>query len=318
MGKFIKTAAKEIGKTAGLPAPKKKRMNKKRLYDTVCGWIFLSPALLGFVAFTLLPLVLSFYYSFTEYNMLSTPIFIGFRNYTNMFKLASFNTAVKNTMLFATVVVAMNIVLSFAVAYLLNIKLKGMPVFRTIFYLPCIIPGVAGAFIYSNLFDASTGYINQVLKWFGLQPSPFLTDPKTAVFTIIIMGLWGMGGPMLIWLAGFKSVPNSLYEASKLDGARWWQDLFHITIPLCTPMIFYNMVTDVIGGLQTFGSVYLLTNGGPQDSTVTLVMLIYNRGIGYHQMGIASAIAWFLFAITMALTLVLFATKKWVYTEDGR
>lgn len=318
MSELIKTVAQGVDEKLTPSAPQKRKINRKKLYDTICGWIFLAPALLGFVAFTLIPLALSFYYSFTEYNMLSTPVFVGFRNYVNMFKLASFDVAVKNTMLFATVVVAMNIVLSFAIAYLLNVKAKGMPIFRTIFYLPCIIPGVAGAFTYGNLFDSSTGYINQVLKWVGLQPSPFLTDPKTAVFTIIIMGLWGMGGPMLIWLAGFKSVPTSLYEASKLDGARWWQDLFHITIPLCTPMIFYNMVTGVINGLQTFGSVYLLTSGGPQGATTTLVMLIYDRGIGFNQMGIASAIAWFLFAITMILTLISFATKKWVYTEDGK
>lgn len=294
-----------------------KRGNRKKTYDTVCGWIFLSPALIGFLAFTIVPVLLSLYYSFTEYNLLSAPVWKGIDNYINMFRLADFKTAVKNTLLFATVVVVMNLVLSFSIAYLLNSRLKGISVFRTLFYLPCIIPGVAGAFTYGNLFDASTGYINQILQAIGLPAQPFLTDPKTAVPTIIAMGLWGMGGPMLIWLAAFKSVPQSLYEAARIDGSKWYQDLVHITIPLCTPMIFYNAVTGVINGLQTFGSVYLLTNGGPQGSTVTLVMLIYNRGIGYYQMGLASAIAWFLFAITMIMTLILFATKKWVYTEDG-
>ena len=161
-------------------------MSRKKIYDTICGWVFLSPAIIGFVAFTFLPLVLSLYYSFTEYNMLSPAKWVGFKNYVDMFKLAHFDVAIVNTMLFATVVVVMNIVLSFTIAYLLNVKIKGMPVFRTLFYLPCIIPGVAGAFTYSNLFDSSTGYINQILKWIGLPPSPFLTDPQTAVMTIIM------------------------------------------------------------------------------------------------------------------------------------
>ena len=289
-------------------------MKTKRI---IAGYGFISPVLLGILMFTVGPIFFSLYVSFTEYDNISKPVFIGIDNYTRIFKDNLFLSSIGITFKFAIVSIVTSLFLSFFLAYMLNAKVKGISVFRTIFYTPVIIPAIAGSFIFSDLFNVNYGWLNMIIEKMGFQPYAFLSSEKTALTSVIIYSLWGMGGSMLIWLAGFKGIPPSIYEAAEIDGANGWHKLLKITIPMSTPIIFYNLITGVIGNLQAFGQFFIMTNGGPNGSTTTMVLNIYNNGISYLEMGYASSQAWLVFLIIFVLTMIVFKTSGWVYYGES-
>lgn len=296
-----------------------KKISPKKIRATVAGYLFISPVIVGMLVFSLVPLIESFYTSFTLYDNVSAHQFVGFQNYAEMFNMPLFWKAFKNTVVYACVSIPVNIVCSFFLAWLLNFNVKGVKIYRALFYSPCIIPIVASTVVFADLFNPTFGWFNQILKAVGLPPYTFMTKPETAMPSMIIYSMWSMGGSMLIWLSCFNSIPKELYEAAAIDGANGFQKLMKFTVPLSTPIIFYNLVMGIIGGLQLFAQVYLLTNGGPLDSTLTVVMMIYNYGINYMEMGIASAMAWFLAIVIVILTVITFITRKyWVYGEEDK
>ena len=290
---------------------------KNKLITIICGYIFISPVVIGMLIFTAVPLIVSLYTSFTEYYNVGEHIWIGIANYQAGFKLPLFWKAMKNTFFYAGISIPVNMFGSFFLAYMLNAKIKGQKIYRAIFYSPCIIPTAASVIVFADLFNPTFGWFNQILETFGLPPYTFMQEVETAMPSMIIYSMWNMGSSMLIWLAAFNSVSTDLYEAAEIDGANWSVKLFSITFPLVSPVIFYNLVMGIIGGLQLFAQVYLMTNGGPLQSTTTIVMLIYNYGLLQMDMGFASAMAWILAFIIMILTAITFITRKfWVYSED--
>lgn len=293
---------------------KEKRKNQRK--NTAMGYLFLSPVIIGMLIFTLGPILFSFFVSFTQYNDLSFQKWVGFDNYVNMFRNELFVHSVWFTLGFSALSVPLGLFVSFFLAYVLNKSYRGMKIYRAIFYVPVIIPTVASTIIFRDIF-AQRGVLNDLLFRIGLPPYGFFDEPGTAFVSVLIYSLWGAGGSMLLWLAGFHSVSESYYEAAEIDGAGEWIKLFFITLPMTTPMIFYNLVMSIINSLQSFSQIYMLTNGGPLGSTNTMVLIIYNHAIKYRESGIASAMAWFLFLIVFALTMTVFKTNKWVYYEGG-
>ena len=291
---------------------------KANVRENVSGYLFILPVILGLLVFTLTPFLLSFYYSFTDFDNLNPPNWVGLANFARMFGDENFWNSVKVTSIYAVVTVVLSLSLSFLLALVLNLRYRGMKVFRVLLYTPVIIPGIAAAAIWGDMFNSTyVGIVNRFLSVFGIEPFPFFTSSKTALFSMIILSLWGLGGNMLIWIAGFNGISPSLYEAAELDGAGRVRKLVSITLPMMTPVIFYNLVMGIITALQAFGPAYLLTGGGPLDSTNFLALNIYNTAIGRLEMVYASAQAWFLFVVIIGLTIVVFATSGWVYYGDG-
>ncbi len=291
---------------------------KVKLKRTVTGYVFLLPVIIGLALFTVLPLVKSFYYSFTEYNNITPPINVGLQNYKDMWSQMFFTKSVINTFVYAFISVPLGLFCSFFLALGLNAKLKGIKVFRALFYLPVILPAVASGILITDLFSYTYGIYNRIFMALGLGRFAFFTSEKTAMLSLIVYSLWGMGSSMLIWLAGFKSVSDTYYEVAKIEGGGPVWTLLHVTVPMTTPTIFYNLIMGIINSLQVFTPVYVITSGGPNGSTSTLAYMIYTFGMSYRKMGLASAMAWFLFVIIMALTLFVYKTNKWVYYEGGK
>lgn len=287
---------------------------KRLLFKNITGWLFISPVVLGLLIFTLWPMLSSLYYSFTKYDVLSAPEWVGFKNYIKIFTVdKGFLNALWITLKYTIIVVPATTLLSFALALLLAGSLKGINAFRTIIYLPCIIPGVVSSLLWLDVFSVDYGIANRILNFFGIQNFPWLTDYRTALPSMMFMTLWGLGGGMVIWIASIRSIPESFYESAKLEGISWPKKIWHITIPMCSPVIFYNLVMSIIGTFQTFGPSFIMTNGGPNDSTTFYVLKVYNDAFVSLKMGYASALSWVLFIIILILTLVVFKTSGWVY-----
>ena len=287
---------------------------KKAFMKNLTGWIFISPVLLGILIFTLWPMLSSFYYSFTKYDVLSAPQWIGLKNYIKIFTLdQGFYNALWITVKYTIIVVPVNLMLSFGIALVLAQKIKGINVFRTIIYLPVIIPAVVGSLLWLDIFSPDYGIANRVLSAIGIHNFPWLTDYRTALPSMMFMTLWGLGGGMVIWIASIRSIPDSFYESALLEGIKWPQKIWYITIPMCSPVIFYNLIIGIIGTFQTFGSSFIMTGGGPNDSTMFYVLKVYDDAFVSLKMGYASALSWVLFVIIMLLTLLVFKTSGWVY-----
>lgn len=290
---------------------------KTKLYRILTGYAFLLPVIIGLVLFTVWPLCKSFYYSFTEFDNILPPVWIGFKNFTEMWQEPFFVQSISNTFVYAFVSVPLGLFCSFFLALMLSTNLKGIKVFRALFYLPVILPAVASGILILDLFSYTYGIYNRILMMLGLSRFPFFTSENTALFSLILYSLWGMGASMLIWLAGFHSVSETYYEVAKIEGGNALWTLLHVTVPMTTPTIFYNLIMGVINSMQVFTPVYVITSGGPNGATSTLAYQIYIYGLSYWEMGMASAMAWFLFVIIMLLTLLVFKTNKWVYYEGG-
>lgn len=299
---------------------KTNKLNAKNIHrrvkikQNITGWLFISPVVIGFLVFTVYPMIISLVNSLCDYNGIKAREFIGLGNYIYMWKDELFRYSLKITFKFTFISVIVNMVLCISFALLMNANIKGVVVFRVLAYLPCLIPSAANAIIWKDLMSASAnGRFNQILTGLGLEPFPFLTDPDTALFSMFFMGLWGLGGGVLMWLANLKGISPSYYEVARLEGANRVQQLIKITLPMLSPMIFYQLITSTIGSLQAFGASMLMTAGGPMNSTYFLGLLIYNTGLKEMNMGYSCAMAWVLFAIIAVLTLLIFRNSKWVY-----
>lgn len=291
---------------------------KTMVKKSYVGWLFTLPLVLGLLIFTFYPMLMSFVYSLSDFNGVEQFNFIGLKNYIKIFTVdKEFWPVLGNTFLYALITVPLSLVLSYLLALMLNRDLKGIGVFRVLYYLPVVIPGVVSGLLWKNVFDPTYGLANSLLNSMGLPSSQFLESSSTAMLTIIFMSLWGLGGNMVLWLSALKNIPPELYEAAMLDGASPFRKLISITIPLSTSMIFYNLITGVIGSLQTF-STYIIANNngkGPDNSLYFLAVKIYNTAFAGTklQYGYASALSWVLFVIVGLLTITVFRTSKWVY-----
>ncbi len=308
----------------------KTQLKRRSLLDRLGWFAFILPVVLGVLIFSFYPMVISLYYSFfkTYTGTTNMPSFyvngflnFGVFNYKKLFTLDSeVWIALRVTFTYAIVVVPLSLVLSFLVALLLNSQVKGIGVFRVIYYLPVIIPTTISGLLWADFFDARFGLANNILASLRLPESRFLTSAQTALPTFMAMQLWTLGASMILWLSALKNVPQSLIESAKLDGAGPLRRLWKIIVPMCTPILFYNLITGIIGALQLYGPVMTLMgqNGaGPDNALLFYAYKIYGTAFADWNMGYACALAWFLFVIIAALTALIFRTNKWVYYGDG-
>ncbi len=281
-------------------------------------YLFISPWIIGFILFGAGPIIASAVISFTDWSLLSSPRWVGLANYERLFTDRLFSVTVKNTFIYAIGSVSLGIVAGFLLALLLNQKVWGMSLFRTIFYLPSVVAGIATALLWVNIFHPDFGLINYTLGQFGIQGPGWLQSPTWAMPALIMMSVWGAGGGMVIYLAGLQSIPEHLYEAAALDGAGPLRKFWHITVPMMSPVIFFNMIVGIISSLQAFVLILVMTNGGPANSTLVYGLYLYRTAFQYFEMGYASAMAWVLFIIIMLITAVQFRlASRWVYYEGG-
>lgn len=297
----------------------KQRKSRFARREAIEGYLCILPWLIGFIALTLGPMLFSFYISLTKWDIVTQPQWVGLENYrTILFDDFRFRKSLGVTALYAGMSLPVGIMGSLAVAMLLNMNIRGMRVFRAIYYIPAILPGVAVTMLWLWILGPTkTGLLNNFLGNLNVGPIPWLTDPQWALPSFVIMSLWGIGGGMIIYLAGLQSVPTQLYEAAEIDGAGPWTKFRTITLPMISPTIFFNLIMGIIGSFQVFTASYIMTpGGGPGYSTLFYVLYLYQKAFRYLQMGYASALAWILFVIVLALTLIVFRTSaKWVYYE---
>ncbi|MEM7536915.1 MAG: sugar ABC transporter permease [Chloroflexota bacterium] len=296
------------------------RLRRSHLFwrNTIQGYLFILPVVLGLIFFVFGPMIASLYFSFTEYSVLQSPEFIGVRNYVDMFTRPQLRVllSLRVTVIFAVVSVPLTLITALGAAVLINQKLRGMRFFRTMLYMPTIVPMVATVFVWAWLLNPDRGLINASLTWLGLPTSRWLAEPETALWTLIMLSLWGIGPNMIIFLAGLQGVPEVLYEAGKLDGANSWRLFWNITLPQITPTLFFVLITGLIGTFQYFVPAFILTQGGPLYATYFYNLNLYEKAFRWQFMGLASAMAWLMFAIILVLTLVLFrSSDAWVYYE---
>lgn len=283
-------------------------------------YFFISPWLIGFIGLTLGPILFSIYMSFTDWDLFQSPNFVGLDNYTTLLTDDPiFWKSVGNTFYYALISVPLGLAISLWVAYYLNKKLKGITFFRVLYYLPSVVPVVAASLLFIQLFAPTQGLINQMLSLFGIEGPRWLLDAQWVKPSLIIMSLWGVGGGVVLLLAGMKGVPQELYEAASIDGASGRQSFFSITFPMLTPIIFFNLVTGIIGSLQTFAQVFIVTSGGPDNASQMVVPYLFENAFRFYKMGYASAIAWILFIMILLLTLIVFRSSAlWVHYEEGK
>ena len=278
-------------------------------------YLFISPWIIGFILFYLGPVVASFYFSLTKWDLLTAPEFIGLNNYVKVFtKDPLFFQSLKVTLIYTFTYVPFDLVLGLFIALLLNRRRRGIGIFRTIFYLPSVLTGVAYVVMWMWILHPQAGLINTVLKLIGIQGPRWLLDPDYALWALVLMSVFQVGRSMVIYLAGLKGVPGELLEAAAMDGANAWARFWRITLPLLSPAILFNLIFGIIMTFQSFTNVYIATNGGPLDSTLFYVLYLYQKAFTYLEMGYASAMAWILFVMVLILTIIIFKTSgKWVF-----
>lgn len=298
------------------PGPAKKSKVKKFLRNNR-GFIYILPWLVGFCLFKLYPFISSFFYSLQDFNLFKEAKFIGLDNYKSILETKKYVTAFKVTFKYAFITVPLKLAFSLFIAYILNFKIKFVKFFRTIYYIPSILGGsVAVAIVWKFLFQAE-GLINKVIGLFGVAPINWLGSTSYALWVISLLHVWQFGSAMVIFLAALKGVPQELYEAAAIDGAGKWRQFFSVTVPLITPVIFYNLITQLCSAFQEFNSAYIITKGGPLGSTTLISLLVYQNAFKSYEMGLACAMAWMLFIIVAVFTVVAFVSQKyWVYYSD--
>lgn len=283
------------------------------------GYAYISLWIIGFLVFQLYPLVVSFGYSFTDYDMLSAPKFVGLENYRYMFtEDPQFYNSLLRTFEYVVLGVPVKLCFAFFIAMLLNMKLRCINLFRTVYYLPSIVGGSVAISILWRLLFAKEGAVNQILAIFGISPHNWLGDPKLALPTISLIIVWQFGSSMVLFLAGLKQIPSELYEAARVDGCGSIRSFFKITIPLMTPTIFFNLIMQTINAFQDFTSAMVITRGGPLKSTYLYALKLYEDSFRYFKMGYASALSWVLFFIILLFTALIFkSSPMWVNYQDG-
>lgn len=281
------------------------------------GYFFAAPFIIGFLVFTAFPMIYSIWMSLHKWDLISTPRFIGLDNIIKMFTDERANLSLFNSAYYTIFAVPIQLVISFILAMALTQKIKFRDVYRSGFYMPIIIPLVAWSVVWQRVLHPEFGILNEILGWFGIPGQPWLFDPALAKPAFVFMSFWMIGRQMVIFIAGLGNIPESLLEAASIDGAGPFRRLLHITIPLMTPLIFYNMVIAIVNSFQSFIPAKVMTNGGPENSTLFAVLNIYRQGFEFYNMGYASALAWEFFIIVIGFTIAQFyVSNRWVYYES--
>ena len=302
-------------------SPEEKRLQQKEASrDNKAGYLFLLPWLVGLVVITIGPMLASLYLSFTDYNLIQAPQWTGVENYLRMLGDERLHNSLKVTFIYVFVSTPLQLLLALGLALLLNEGMKGLPFYRSVFYLPSMLgSAVAISVLWRQMFGTD-GLVNQVLRLFGVDATTgWISDPKYALSTIILLHVWTFGSPMVIFLAGLRQIPGMYYEAAAVDGATRWTTFVKITLPLLSPIIFFNLVLQIIGAFQAFTQAFVVSGGtgGPSDSTMFYTVYLYQRGFGQFQMGYAAAMAWLLVIIIAVFTAINFyASKYWVFYGD--
>jgi multiple sugar transport system permease protein len=296
------------------------RLSRAERRNILLGLLFAAPWIIGFVGFTVIPLLASLYYSFTRYDLLTPPRWIGPINYVNLFTADDdFRIVMYNTLWWVLISAPLGVLSAFLMAVLLNTQIVARSLFRAIFFFPSIVPVVVTAFVWQFLLNVQYGAVNATLKDWGWAAIPFLSSPDWVKPSLVLIHMWAQGGAMVIFLATLQDVPRSLYEAATVDGANAWQRLISVTIPMVSPVILFNLVMSFIGGFQTFTLPWLLTQGGPNKATEFYALFLYRNAFSYMRMDKASALAWVLFLIIMLFTYVLFRfSGRFVHYAGGR
>lgn len=274
--------------------------------QTIMGYIFIMPFILGFIFWWLAPALVAGYLSFHRWNLISPPRFIGLDNFERLLSDPLIATSLKATFIYTLTSVPLGLIFAFFLAALINTKIKGIAIFRTIYYLPTIVPFVASAILWAWILNTEFGLLNAGLRSLGFAKVAWLQEPGWTMTSFVIMSMWSVGGPMIIFLAGLQGIPDVYYEAAEIDGAGHWDKLRRITLPLMSPIIFFNLVIGLIGAAQEFVRAYLITGGGPQNSTLFLVLYIYRTAFQSQRMGYAAVLSWVLFIILMILSYFIF------------
>lgn len=269
---------------------------------------------MGFILFTFGPMLISLSVSFTDWDLLTDPRWVGLENYRSLVEDPLFIQSIKVTLTYTAAYVPLDLVGGLLLALLVRPRFRGIGIFRTIFYLPTVFSGVAFVVVWLWMLNPNGGLINLALGWFGIEGPRWLLDPQYALWSLVLMSFWGWGRSMALYLGGLQSIPGELYEAAAMDGAGSFRQFFAVTLPLLSPTIFFNLVLSVIATFQSFTSAFVATNGGPLDSTLFLVLYIYRQAFEFFHMGYAAALAWVLFAIILVLTIILLRSQKfWVF-----
>ena len=298
---------------------RKSKSSKKFLYrDNTVGYIFAAPFIIGFLGFTIIPIIASLYYSFTDYNLIKKEEFVGFFNYIRLFNDPRFLKSIRVTLQYVLLSVPLKLAFALFIALLLVRKRKGVSFYRSLFYVPSLIGGsIAVALVWKEIFSRN-GLINVIITGMGMKPVSWFGDQKMAMIPLILMTVWQFGSSMIIFAAGLKEIPGTYYEAATIDGANKFKSFFYITIPCLSPIILYNLVMQTISGFMAFTQAFVITKGGPNDATNFYALYVYNQAFKYYDMGYASAMSWVMLALISIITLVLFKTSKfWVFSESG-
>ncbi|HVL38552.1 MAG TPA: sugar ABC transporter permease [Fimbriimonadaceae bacterium] len=292
-------------------------MNARK--EAWAGYLFAAPWILGFCFFLLYPLLSSMYYSFCDYSVLKEPVWIGLDNYRELMGDEVFWIALKNTAIYAVFALPLGVVFAISLALLLNSKVKGLALYRTIFFVPSLVPMVSLAVLWLWLFNGERGLVNELLGKVGVAGPNWLGDPAWSKPALVVLGVWGVGNAIVIYLAGLQSVPQALYEAADLDGAKAWSKTRHVTLPMISPVILFNLIMGIIGTLQVFTVPYVMFPGGsPARSTYFYTMYLFDNAFRYHKMGYACAMGWIMFLIIFGLTMLsLHVSEKHVHYEGG-
>lgn len=295
-------------------------ISREERKSLVTGLLFISPWIVGFLAFRIVPFIMSFYYSFTFYPVLQSPKWIGLQNFQNLAQDPRFLAALYNTAYYAFFAVPLGTIAGILLAMLLNMKVRWLSVFRTIFYLPSITPVVATSIVWLWMFNPRNGVINYVLSLVGIRGPGWLGSPEWSKPALILMSLWGVGGAVVIYLAALQDVPRELIEASQLDGANTARQIWHITLPMISPVILFNVITGLIGAFQFFTEVHVMTggSGSPADSTLMMSIYLWQSAFQFFKMGYASAQAWVLFLIIVVFTIILFRVSGRLVYYGGK
>jgi multiple sugar transport system permease protein len=295
-----------------------KKKGYRKLRKLLKGLGFISPWIVGFSLFTLYPIIASLYYSLTYYDILRPPVYIGLRNYAELAVDPSFHQTLSNTLWWVVFAVPGSVLVGLILALLLNQQLPLRSWFRTIFFVPSIVPAVSAAMLWTWIYNSQYGLINGYLSAWGFRTIPWLSSPHWSKPSLLFIHLWSSGGTMIIFLAALQDVPKHLYEAARIDGASKWHEFWYITIPMISPAILFNILTGAIGAFQYFTFPMILTGGGPVGSTEFYSLYLYRNAFRWFKMGYASALAWILFLFVLVYTILVFrSSAKWVYYEGG-
>jgi multiple sugar transport system permease protein len=302
-------------KAVSLPGERRLSLAQR---EEIAGWLFIAPAVLGVLIWLAGPMIYSVWLSMTDWDLIRSPRFVGGANFVRMANDSLFYKSLWVTLYYTAFHVPLTLVLAFLVALLLNTNTRGIAFFRTLYYLPSIVPAVANSVLWIWIFNSEFGLLNLLLRNLGMNKVLWLQDPRTALPALIIMSLWSLGGTMIIYLAGLNGIPEQLYEAAKIDGAGSWARFWKITLPMMTPVIFFNLILQIIGSFQVFTASYLMTRGGPNYATNFYVLYLFDNAFSWFDMGYAAALAWVLFFIILALSMLVFRSgSRWVYYEEG-